>query len=51
MSLTSPGAKVDVEDSVACLRYYAGVADKIHGSVIEIDDKSKYAETRKEPAG
>lgn len=45
------GCKVDVEDSVACLKYYAGFADKIHGNVIEISDQEKSAITRKEPVG
>lgn len=40
-----------MEDTVACLRYYAGWADKIHGSTIEIDDKEKHAVARKEPVG
>lgn len=43
--------KIDIEDSVACLKYYAGAADKIHGRVIEIDDASKSAIQRKEPVG
>lgn len=30
-----------MEDSIACLRYYAGAADKIHGMAIELDDKNK----------
>lgn len=29
----------------------SGAADKIHGTVIECDDKSKYALARKEPIG
>lgn len=45
------GARVDMEDTVACLRYYAGWADKIHGASIELDDKEKYAVARKEPIG
>ncbi|CAK9782169.1 putative aldehyde dehydrogenase [Cutaneotrichosporon oleaginosum] len=44
-------ARVDMEDTVACLRYYAGWADKIHGTTIEIDDKEKHAVARKEPIG
>ncbi|AAW42914.1 hypothetical protein CNBD4300 [Cryptococcus deneoformans B-3501A] len=43
--------KADIEDSVACLRYYAGSADKIQGSMIELDDKHKHALARKEPIG
>ncbi|BEI97363.1 hypothetical protein CcaverHIS631_0209520 [Cutaneotrichosporon cavernicola] len=44
-------ARADMEDSIACLRYYAGAADKIQGSTIEMDDKNKYAVARKEPIG
>ncbi|KAJ9106702.1 hypothetical protein QFC20_004033 [Naganishia adeliensis] len=33
--------KVDNEDAVACYRYYAGLADKIHGTTIELDDQEK----------
>lgn len=43
--------KADIGDLTACLRYYAGAADKIHGTIIECDDKSKYALARKEPIG
>ncbi|GAA5915187.1 hypothetical protein JCM6882_001132 [Rhodosporidiobolus microsporus] len=43
--------KVDVEDGAACLRYFAGAADKIHGQVIELDDRSKHAILRREPIG
>lgn len=50
MSLIS-GCKLDVDDAVACLKYYAGYADKIHGNTIELDDKEKSAVTRKEPIG
>jgi aldehyde dehydrogenase (NAD+) len=51
MLAENSGCKMDIEDSVACLKYYAGAADKIQGSVIELDDRSKYAFTRKEPVG
>jgi aldehyde dehydrogenase (NAD+) len=44
-------ARADMEDSIACLRYYAGAADKIQGQAIEMDDKHKYAIARKEPIG
>ncbi|KAK4702298.1 hypothetical protein P7C70_g3931, partial [Phenoliferia sp. Uapishka_3] len=40
----------DVTEAAACLRYYAGWADKDHGKVIEVDD-SKLAYTRHEPIG
>ncbi|GAA6040300.1 hypothetical protein JCM8097_009408 [Rhodosporidiobolus ruineniae] len=43
--------KADISDSVACLRYFAGLADKIHGRTIELDDKSKSATVRREPVG
>ncbi|KAH9813925.1 aldehyde dehydrogenase domain-containing protein [Melampsora americana] len=43
--------KFDIDDSIGCLRFYAGAADKIHGASIEVDDPSKYAVTRKEPIG
>lgn len=43
--------KADIADGVACLRYFAGLADKIQGSSIEIDDRSKHAVTRREPIG
>lgn len=36
---------------MACYRYFAGLADKIHGTTIELDDQEKYATTRKEPIG
>lgn len=41
---------VDVPESIACIRYYAGWADKVHGQTIETtDDKLIY--TRHEPIG
>ena len=40
----------DVEYSVACLRYYAGYADKIHGDTIPCDGNF-FSYTRKEPVG
>ncbi|CAE6521169.1 unnamed protein product [Rhizoctonia solani] len=42
---------VDVADSVGCLRYYAGWADKNHGQTIEVNDDTKMAYTRHEPIG
>jgi aldehyde dehydrogenase (NAD+) len=45
------GCKVDNDDAVACYRYFAGLADKIHGTTIELDDREKHATTRKEPIG
>ncbi|KAF8076295.1 aldehyde dehydrogenase domain-containing protein [Lyophyllum atratum] len=41
----------DIGDSVQCLRYYAGWADKIIGQTLEVDNKSKLAFTRHEPIG
>ncbi|KAH7887828.1 aldehyde dehydrogenase domain-containing protein [Phlebopus sp. FC_14] len=41
----------DIADSVQCLRYYAGWADKILGQTIEVDNKVKLAFTRHDPIG
>ncbi|KAH6914996.1 aldehyde dehydrogenase domain-containing protein [Coprinopsis sp. MPI-PUGE-AT-0042] len=41
----------DIGDSVQCLRYYAGWADKITGQTIEVDNKAKLAFTRHDPIG
>ncbi|KAI0786420.1 NAD-aldehyde dehydrogenase [Abortiporus biennis] len=41
----------DIGDSVQCLRYYAGWADKIVGQAIDIDQKTKIAITKHEPIG
>ncbi|KAF8351542.1 aldehyde dehydrogenase domain-containing protein [Amanita rubescens] len=41
----------DIADSVQCLRYYAGWADKITGQSLEVDNKVKLAFTRHEPIG
>ncbi|EIN10716.1 NAD-aldehyde dehydrogenase [Punctularia strigosozonata HHB-11173 SS5] len=41
----------DIGDSVGCLRYYAGWADKILGQTIEVDNKTKLAFTRHDPIG
>ncbi|KAF8897449.1 NAD-aldehyde dehydrogenase [Infundibulicybe gibba] len=41
----------DIGDTVQCLRYYAGWADKITGQCIEVDNKTKLAFTRHEPIG
>jgi len=40
----------DVAEAAACLRYYGGWADKIHGKTIEVNN-SKLAYTRHEPIG
>lgn len=42
---------VDITDSVECLRYYAGLADKIEGRTIEQQEGVKLAFTRAEPIG
>ncbi|KAJ8698209.1 hypothetical protein PTI98_004947 [Pleurotus ostreatus] len=41
----------DIGDTIQCLRYYAGWADKIVGQTIEVDNKTKIAFTRHEPIG
>jgi len=41
----------DIGDSIQCLRYYAGWADKIVGQTIEVDNKRKLAFTRHDPIG
>ncbi|KAF5388283.1 hypothetical protein D9615_000287 [Tricholomella constricta] len=41
----------DIGDSVQCLRYYAGWADKIIGQTLEVDNKTKLAFTRHDPIG
>ncbi|KZT74575.1 aldehyde dehydrogenase [Daedalea quercina L-15889] len=41
----------DIGDSVACLRYYAGWADKIAGQSLEVDNQTKIAFTRHDPIG
>jgi aldehyde dehydrogenase (NAD+) len=41
----------DIADSIQCLRFYAGYADKICGQNIEIDNKTKIAFTHHEPIG
>lgn len=42
---------VDLVDSIGCLRYYAGLADKIEGKTVELQDGVKWAYTRPEPIG
>ncbi|KAJ7699995.1 NAD-aldehyde dehydrogenase [Mycena rosella] len=41
----------DIGDSVQCLRYYAGWADKIAGQSLEVDNRTKFAFTKHEPIG
>merc|ERR1711977_803356 len=43
-------AKVDVQLSSGCLRYYGGWADKIHGKTIDTDPET-FNYTRREPVG
>lgn len=43
--------EADVADSVACLRYYAGLADKVHGQTIDAFGKDKLIYTLHEPIG
>ncbi|EHY52904.1 Aldehyde dehydrogenase [Exophiala dermatitidis] len=43
-------AKVDVQLSSGCLRYYGGWADKIHGKTIDTDPET-FNYTRHEPVG
>ncbi|KAM0756329.1 aldehyde dehydrogenase [Meredithblackwellia eburnea MCA 4105] len=44
-------SKADITDTVACLRYYAGWADKIVGQTLECNVKEKQGFTRHEPIG
>ncbi|KAF8529070.1 aldehyde dehydrogenase domain-containing protein [Hysterangium stoloniferum] len=41
----------DIADTIACLRYYAGFADKVQGKTIEVNDKSKFVFTKHDPIG
>ncbi|KAF7301348.1 NAD-aldehyde dehydrogenase [Mycena indigotica] len=41
----------DIGDSVQCLRYFAGWADKLAGETLEVDNKTKFAFTKREPIG
>ncbi|KAH8830847.1 NAD-aldehyde dehydrogenase [Flagelloscypha sp. PMI_526] len=41
----------DIGDTVGCLRYYAGFADKVVGQTIEVDHKTKFAFTKHDPIG
>jgi len=43
-------AKVDVTNAAACLRYYGGWADKIHGQTIDTNSET-LSYTRHEPVG
>lgn len=41
----------DIVDAVACFRYYAGMADKIHGQTVNAFGGSKVAYTLHQPIG
>lgn len=43
-------AQRDVKHAIDCFRYYAGYADKIHGSTVPVDGDI-LSQTRKEPVG
>jgi len=43
-------AKGDVGAAAACLRYYGGWADKVHGKVIDTEH-GKFNYTKQEPIG
>jgi aldehyde dehydrogenase (NAD(P)+) len=43
-------AVYDIDESINCIRYFAGWADKVHGKVIQNDSK-KFAYTIHEPYG
>ncbi|KAG8955661.1 aldehyde dehydrogenase (NAD(P)(+)) ald5 [Tulasnella sp. 424] len=47
----SAALESDLQESIACLRYYAGWTDKIAGQTIPTDDVNKLAYTRHEPVG
>ena len=42
---------MDVADSAGCLKYYAGLADKIEGKTIELNESQKMAFTKVQPIG
>lgn len=42
---------VDITDSIGCLRFYAGLADKIEGRTMELQEGVRFAFTRPEPIG
>ncbi|RXW25272.1 hypothetical protein EST38_g540 [Candolleomyces aberdarensis] len=45
------GVDFDIGDSIQCLRYYAGWADKLAGQTLEVDNRTKLAFTRHDPIG
>lgn len=44
-------SRAELSASLQAMRFFAGAADKIAGSTIEVDDKSKSVVTRREPLG
>lgn len=44
-------ASMDVMDTAACFRYFGGLADKIEGKTMELDESKKMAMTRVEAIG
>jgi aldehyde dehydrogenase (NAD+) len=50
-SLIGTPSDADVADSVACLRYYAGLADKFFGQTIPHFGKEKFVYTLHQPIG
>jgi hypothetical protein len=43
--------EADLVDSIGCLRYYAGLADKTHGQTIDNYGKDKFIYTIHQPIG
>ncbi|KAL7417228.1 putative aldehyde dehydrogenase [Mrakia frigida] len=43
--------EAELGSSLAAIRFFAGAADKVSGSTIEVDDNSKQVFTRREPIG
>lgn len=41
----------DVTDSIACLRYYAGLSDKFHGQTVPHFGNEKFVYTVHQPIG
>ena len=44
-------SRAELGASLQAIRFFAGAADKIAGTTIEVDDKSKSVITRREPIG
>ncbi|ODO06228.1 hypothetical protein L198_01460 [Cryptococcus wingfieldii CBS 7118] len=43
--------EADIADTIACIRYFAGLADKIHGQSIDTFGGEKFAYTLHQPIG